>query len=738
MFTKCNSSIKDFLSKYQISLKVVLSLFIGFFAFNLVADIAIINPQNADWLMEGDPATHFLGWQFFRSAPFSQWPFGLNPNYGMEIGSSIVFTDSLPLFAFLFKPISSYLPAVFQYIGLWILVSFLLQSYFAWKLLSKFTKDTWLPFLGSAFFVIAPFLLFRLRGHYALFGQWVILAALCLYNKKNYKTSFWVLLLSATALIHAYLLIMVSAIWSADMTQRLLIREKKFLQVVGSFTFCIATTIFVMWFAGYFMFSNGGEAWGFGFFRMNLLSMINPDDLWSRILRDHNGGDGDYEGFNFLGIGIIQLAIFSIFEFIKNKKIIFHVSIMPICVLSLLLFSYAISNKIAIGSHEIFSYSLPPFMNIITGNFRVSGRFFWPVAYIIYLSIFYLIFTRMKPRPALVLCALLLIIQIVDSNRAFSHFKDKFSKIGPYVSSFRSLEWNEIANNYKKVLLVLPSNIPENWIILSEFAVANHMSINTGYFARIDNKQLHHTRIKLVESIISNTLDPEALYFFENGTLWNLAISQLRQSDVAGLKDGFRFIAPNFKGSADFNNGKIKFTPPLATSNFSYNLNETIYFTTKGLGSKFGVYGWSGAEPWGTWSDGDSSFLVFNIPHIPKSDLNLMIEGHAFLAEKHPVQEIDVYLKDHYLNTLKYTLLNNGGIRTIKIPKELIADNNPLVSIRFNYKNPNSPAALGLSADGRRLGLGIISIQLKQGKVSSQVVQSCKEQYCLVFGMQHS
>lgn len=58
--------------------------------------------------MEGDPATHWLGWQFFRNSPLLQWPLGANPDYGMEIGSSIIFSDSIPLLAFIFKPLGAF------------------------------------------------------------------------------------------------------------------------------------------------------------------------------------------------------------------------------------------------------------------------------------------------------------------------------------------------------------------------------------------------------------------------------------------------------------------------------------------------------------------------------------------------------------------------------------------------------------------------------------------------------
>src|SRR3546814_12635797 len=79
-------------------------LFVGAAAFLLVTGGTILSPTYVDWLMQGaDPAQHWLGWQFFRQSPFFQWPLGANPDYGMEIGSSIVFSDSLPFLAIVFK-----------------------------------------------------------------------------------------------------------------------------------------------------------------------------------------------------------------------------------------------------------------------------------------------------------------------------------------------------------------------------------------------------------------------------------------------------------------------------------------------------------------------------------------------------------------------------------------------------------------------------------------------------------
>lgn len=53
----------------------ILPLLLGALAFLLVIGPRALDPQNIAWLAEGDPATHYLGWVFFRHSP---WTFPLD------------------------------------------------------------------------------------------------------------------------------------------------------------------------------------------------------------------------------------------------------------------------------------------------------------------------------------------------------------------------------------------------------------------------------------------------------------------------------------------------------------------------------------------------------------------------------------------------------------------------------------------------------------------------------------
>ena len=99
-FALANIKLPENKSKYQWFIPVVM----GFMAFWAVCGFKILNPTYFGWLAANDdPFQHLIGWLFFKDSPWS-FPLGLNPNFGLSISSSIVYSDSIPLFAFLFKP----------------------------------------------------------------------------------------------------------------------------------------------------------------------------------------------------------------------------------------------------------------------------------------------------------------------------------------------------------------------------------------------------------------------------------------------------------------------------------------------------------------------------------------------------------------------------------------------------------------------------------------------------------
>ena len=96
--------------------------------------------NNVDWLYgKGDISNSQNGWSFFKNDEW-HFPLGKNPNYGLEISTSIIFSDSIPLFAFIFKILKNFLSENFQYFSFWIFVCFFLQLYISYLIIYKVSK----------------------------------------------------------------------------------------------------------------------------------------------------------------------------------------------------------------------------------------------------------------------------------------------------------------------------------------------------------------------------------------------------------------------------------------------------------------------------------------------------------------------------------------------------------------------------------------------------------------------
>ena len=179
-------------------------VFISIYGFN------VLNVTNISWLYnKRDLMQHQIGWQAFR---MSKWyfPLGLHDGLTFPYKISVVYTDSIPLFAIIFKCFSSVLPSQFQYIWIFGLLSFALQGGFGAILVHRFIKkNIFICCSASVLFLCNHVIIYRMFAHTALASQWIILAALALWiynNDINDKKMliFWSALLALASALHMY------------------------------------------------------------------------------------------------------------------------------------------------------------------------------------------------------------------------------------------------------------------------------------------------------------------------------------------------------------------------------------------------------------------------------------------------------------------------------------------------------------------------------------------------------
>src|SRR3954463_16334325 len=243
---------------------VSLSLLIGTAAFLLLVGLRALQPTNIAWLQNTDAVSQYLAWKFFAHTPWSI-PFGVNPEYGLEFSSSIFYTDSLPLFALPFKLAGVLRDGEFQYFGIWLLVCFCLQFLAGYLIAGRITKRAWLRAIMATFFVFAPIMVWRLYGHYALVGQFLVLFALYLnlIDRQGPSLIAWPLLIAASALTHAYILVMVLLLWGSDIIRRFYRLDTLTREALTEAMAVVAALVASLWAAGFFVNSGGFADGGF-------------------------------------------------------------------------------------------------------------------------------------------------------------------------------------------------------------------------------------------------------------------------------------------------------------------------------------------------------------------------------------------------------------------------------------------------------------------------------------------
>ena len=541
------------------------SSIIGFIFFIFIVGLDIVNFNNIYWLIDCpiicDAQQHILGWLFFKETNLLQFPLLKNTSFGLYTGSSLIYTDSLPILAIFFKFFNSILDFQFQYFGLWVLISFILQAIIAEKILRIYIDDNRFRLISIAFFCMSPIFLNKLFfSHLALASHWIILLTLYIYLSKKFKISHWILLISLSALVHGYYIGFTSIIFLMSLYHEYLL-NKSFKDIIKPLSFFFTYTFLLLYSLGYFMIGGGFTNHGFGKFKMNLNALFDPKAevtlSASRIFPELNTpsinqGFGDYEGFNFLGSGIIFLLILLIPVLIKNFRKIKVKFGKPkykaLIVFFGLIFLYSISNKIFIGNLELFSYDLPNFTKIITKTFRSSGRFFWIDYYLIYIFIFIIIY-RYSFNYRYSLVSIFLIIQIYDMQPTFNQVrnvfykdKDKYSEIYERNVALKDPKWTDLSMNYKRIIYVIPTRFPKDYFKLAFFAAENKMQTNFGYFSRVNKRNVEKENLKLLDELSRSNFDKESFYVFFHTEAWENASKD--NPEKVMIIDGYKIIAP--------------------------------------------------------------------------------------------------------------------------------------------------------------------------------------------------
>jgi len=517
----------DFLCVFIIGIIAIWWLFKNHFGF------VVLNPLQISWLMSYDWAQHFLGWQFYRNAPWD-FPIGKITDFFYPIGTNIGYTDSIPLIAIPLKLFNKYLPPLFQYIGIWFLICYILQALFAILLLRTFKFNRFPLIIGMLFLLFAPPLLARFP-HPSLCAHWLIIGSLWLWfysnNKQKQKKAIaWqIILLILSSLIHPYLCFITYAFTIALLWK--IFNNYSFIGLLKFFTFSIISffIILINWYIiGYIGSISDSEyiASGFGWFSANLNTFFNGGDTSSFFKKLPVYSDGQFfEGYAYMGLGIILMLAIILFVWLlklhKNCKIVnpFNKNTIKrniaLIIVVFALYLLSLSNIITLGKKVVFIIPIDEFLNKFLFAFRSSGRFIWPLYYLIFLFVI-VYFGKQKfvsSKISNVILVSCLIIQFVDIKPLTYPFYLNTNSYEESHSAFSFKKWEQLYANVDNIMFYPPFDrhylYEDDYIPFTYLAAKMKKKINIGYLARSDKEQ-QNKALKNFEAMIDNGKIPSS------------------------------------------------------------------------------------------------------------------------------------------------------------------------------------------------------------------------------------
>lgn len=527
----------------------VLAGLAGALVFLMRFGLAPLDPTNLDWvLLQGDAAMHHLGWEVFRSSPW-QWPPGGMDAYLAPVGSTIAMTDSIPLLALPLKLLAGGGGASFQYLGPWLFLGHVLQGCLGAMLVGRFVAGRALQLVGAGFFLLAPAFLFR-HGHIALASHWLLLAAFYLSLRPRgtrIPVVHWLALAGLSALVHPYLMAMVVSLAAADAVRGVLpgthgLARPAMVALGVPVVVCVASWASGAFFAWGDTIPQGAPA-SLDWFNWNLNSFFNPGEF-SRLLPPLPSRSGQYEGYSYLGVGVLALLPILLVFLLLRGSARRSLHLLPMALAVALWVVFSTSGRWSWGEHDLLIVMFDQPVEDQFRALRATGRFAWPLMYLLVLSAVVAAARLLPRRGAIAILAGLALAQAWE----LTPLLDQRALAGQrYASPLQDPFWDSVATKVDRVWTWPPMEASlerpfdfRHWVLLGR---RHGLATSAGYAARVAATPTAAFRRTLSEQLSTGDLDARTLYVVQAGSLTGF-LPGLRQGARIGWVDGYTVVLP--------------------------------------------------------------------------------------------------------------------------------------------------------------------------------------------------
>lgn len=557
---------------------MIFSIFFGFHVFFLVmGGWATLNPRNYQWI-SGDNTSGYLAQLFYISDKW-RFPLAANPNFGLELSNSLIYSGP-PLPIALIQKLLKIDPSL-QFLGIWLLAMVILQIQFGVLIARQLNYGIVASRLAGLLFV-TPFFLYRFQLHYWLTAHFLLLWALwitlrSLSSSKLNTLEISVFLVIAYS-INTYLLIMSMIILSYPTVLNVLRARSLSPTTIKHIGVLFGTLI-----ATYSIFDFRSQKGTFfenlrmnftgeyAAYPSNLLALFNPEVGYSRDCRrghcifgsdpvpnhvienfsalnfDLGSVQGNYEGFLYIGLGLLIFFAIALTFFFHRRQSTFSTETLirqrVLFVYIITISAYAVTYKISIGNYQL-DFGDPKLLRWALSIFRASGRFMWIIAYLLIVLSLFLIIKSIDKKYLSALLLAVVFLQVLDlypslRNRSTALEEMVITSV-PITSELRA-NFKEIATD-KDTLIMYPPGTQKGWPELAYLAWESGLKSGMSQSSRVNGQLRDRLDSKILNVICTRNLSSNILIAIPSDEIQKVKNCLGAYNEVRNL-EGFTYIS---------------------------------------------------------------------------------------------------------------------------------------------------------------------------------------------------
>jgi hypothetical protein len=445
--------------------------------------------------------------------------------------------------------------------------------------------------------------------------------------------------------------------------------------------------------------------------------MINWD--YRGFSWDATGGQagGQVEGYNYLGIGLIFLAVVQLTAWKSTASAIKRNAFLTAVFVGL--FLYALSNRIYIGDWLAVEIPLSESLSKTIGLFRTSGRMFWPFYYFLAIAVVFGTAKRFEPKTARRLVFFALILQLLDTA-SISEATSRKIAVG-FPQPLKREAWEPLIAGHKFLAQYPPfqcggltkGGSTNTNLELLLIAAEQGLASNSVYLSRPNT---HACRKDTAEGLSFDIRDG-GLYIFsgifpidqlESKPDFKSLCREFALGTARGLvctRSWDRVIGPEID-STFLHITKLGFHP--------YDLGDELNFGEGGNGLRYLKEGWSQIGPSQIWSFQEKSSLQLQLPAQTVGPLKVIMTSLNFVNDSQPFSAFMVSVNGVNVSRLNYSAGEPTKVNSFEIPKNIVENSKHQLNFTFAWQPDAAPDQANIPLVSRLKGISLYNMKVQK------------------------